>query len=112
MALTNADKQRRWRAAHAGRRQSVARIATMLMRRSHTTGRTFELKVGWYETTVDEYFLKLAALLGDALKTDKAIRQLKNALSDCLRARQAARRQQRCGRPGVEVAPTSLETNR
>jgi len=42
---------------------------------------------------VDLYFLRLAALLSDALKTDKEIRQLKSALADHLSDRQRERRE-------------------
>jgi hypothetical protein len=69
-------------------------MAAFLMRRSHATGQMFDLKVGWYETKVDAYFLALAILLGDVLKTDKAIRQLKNALADHLYDRKRKREDQ------------------
>jgi len=41
MALTNAEKQRRWRAAHTDRRRTVQRVASMLMRmtQDRTQGR-------------------------------------------------------------------------
>jgi len=91
MALTNAEKQARWRTAHADRRRTLARITTLLMRRRHAEGRTDEITVGWYTTKVDAYFFKLAFLICDALETDKEIRQLKNALAYCLDRRRAAR---------------------
>jgi hypothetical protein len=43
MPLTNAEKQARWRKRHADRRRTVARIATMLMRRQLTNKHTTEL---------------------------------------------------------------------
>jgi hypothetical protein len=95
MALTNAEKQRRWRTTHAGRRRTAARITTMLMRRSHSDGRAIGAKIGWNSVTFDAYFLKLAVLICDALKTDRAIRQLRWALSKCLDDRKMARARER-----------------
>src|SRR5215471_11332288 len=46
MALTNAEKQRRWRQHHAERRRAVARIASMLTRRSHSEGHVEEIAIG------------------------------------------------------------------
>jgi hypothetical protein len=43
MVLTNAEKQARWRAAHAERRRNVQRIATILMRRRRTNKHISEL---------------------------------------------------------------------
>jgi hypothetical protein len=95
VALTNAEKQARWRLRHADQRRRVARIATTLMRRSHSTGRAIETKVGWNAVTFDEYFYTLATLICGVLKTDKAIKQLRWALAKCLhdraRGREAAR---------------------
>jgi hypothetical protein len=93
MPLTNAEKQKRWRAAHGDRRRTVQRIATLLMRHSHPEGHTDEITVGWYTTKVDAYFFKLADLICDALGTDKEIRQLKNALAYYLDRRQSSRRE-------------------
>jgi hypothetical protein len=93
MALTNAEKQARWRKRHADRRRDVARIATMLTRRRHPEGRTDEITIGWYTTKVDAYFFKLASLICNALETDKEIRQLKNALAYYLGRRKFAGRQ-------------------
>jgi hypothetical protein len=91
MALTNAEKQRRWRAAHADRRRKVQRIATLLMR-SRVTGRVHKVAVGWYETNIDEHFFQLADATIDVLGTEKAISQLKSALWYFLAQRQSARR--------------------
>jgi hypothetical protein len=95
MALTNAEKQARWRKRHADRRRDVARIATMLMRRRHPEGRTDEITLGWYTTKVDAYFFKLAFQICHALETDKEIRQLKNALAYCLDHRKSDRRRRK-----------------
>jgi hypothetical protein len=84
MALTNAEKQARWRGRHADQRRRVPRIATLLMRRSHSTGRAVETKVGWNTVTFDGYFYTLASLICDVLKTDRAIKQLRWALAKCL----------------------------
>jgi hypothetical protein len=96
MVLTNAEKQARWRERHTERRRHVARIASLLIRRVHTTGRAIEAKVGWNEVTFDEYFYTLALLICGVLKTDRAIRQLRWALAKCLNdrwhSRDAARR--------------------
>jgi len=102
MPLTNAEKQRRWRTAHADRRRTAARITSMLMRRSHATGRTSETQYGWNTVMVDGYFYSLAGLLCDLLKTDRAINQLKWALASCVNGRKRARRERlwpaRCDR--------------
>jgi hypothetical protein len=91
MALTNAEKQRRWRQHHAEHRRAVARIATMLMRRSHKTGRIIQAKLGWNGVTFDAYFFDLAHLLADVLKTDRALKQLKWALAARVDDRKRAR---------------------
>jgi hypothetical protein len=91
MALTNAEKQRAWRQRHAERRRTVVRIATMLMRRSHKDGRTFETRFGWNAVTFDGYFHTLASRLADVLKTDRAIMQLRWALTDILTKRRQGR---------------------
>lgn len=102
MAMSNAEKQRRWRAAHADRRRDVQRIATMLTRRSHAVGRTIEAKVGWNGVTFDAYFYTLAVLLTNVLKTDRAINQLRWGLASVLNDRRSTRREAawsaRCGR--------------
>jgi hypothetical protein len=90
-ALTNAEKQKRWRERHAEDRRVVAHIAAMLMRRDHSYGQPRKAKIGWNTTTFDEYFYTLATLISDVLKTDQAIRQLKWALAQCLDDRRLAR---------------------
>lgn len=92
MALTNAEKQARWRQHHVERRRAVARIATLLMRRSHTTGRRIEAKLGWNGVTFDAYFLDLAHLLAGVLKTDRDLKQLKWALAAVVDDRKRVRR--------------------
>ena len=91
MVLTNAEKQRRWRQRHSDRRRAVARITTMLMRPSHTERSAIEAKVGWNTVTLDTYFLKLADLICNVLKTDRAIKQLRWALAIRLRDRKWGR---------------------
>ncbi len=91
MALSNAEKQARWRGRHADQRRDVARIANLLLRQSRSEGRAVETKVGWNTVTFDEYFYTLAALICTVLKTDKAIRQLRWALARCLYDRAASR---------------------
>jgi hypothetical protein len=98
MVLTNAQKQRRYRERHADARRRVARIANHLMRRSHSEGRPSEAKVGWNDVTFDRYFFVLARMLSDALKTDRAIRQLRWALAICLDHRRNDRRSERVKR--------------
>jgi hypothetical protein len=92
MALGNAERQAAWRKRHADERRAIARIANLLMRRSKTERRAIEAKLGWNTVTFDRYFYTLAIALGDVLKTDRAIRQLRWALHQCLYDRQAARR--------------------
>jgi hypothetical protein len=98
MALTNAEKQARWRERHADQRRGVARIANLLMRRSRSEGRAIEAKLGWNEVTFDEYFYTLAAVICGVLKTDKAIRQLRWALAKCLQDRRRSRERERYSR--------------
>jgi hypothetical protein len=98
VALSNAEKQARWRERHAERRQTVARIASMLTRRSHTEGSTTEAKVGWNTVTFDDYFYTLAFRLADVLKTDRAIMQLRWALHVILWKRRHARWHERTAR--------------
>jgi hypothetical protein len=95
MALSNAEHQANWRERNAERRRLVMRVATMLMRRRFAEGRTIELKLGWNTVTVDAYFLKLAPLLCDVLKTDRAIRQLRWALAKALNDRRITRGRER-----------------
>jgi hypothetical protein len=93
-ALTGAEKQKRWRDRHVEERRIAARIANLLMRRSHTMRPTRVLQLGWNcWVTIDEYHLQLATLLCAALKTDEAIRQLRVALGAKLRARKRERQQ-------------------
>jgi hypothetical protein len=75
MALTNAEKQRRWRAAHAKRRRSVARVAAMLSRNAFAERKTHPVRVGMVQIDVDQYFLKLADLISEALSPDKTVKQ-------------------------------------
>jgi hypothetical protein len=91
MALTNIEKQARWRERHADRRHAVARIATMLTRQRFSDGITHEIQLGWNTCTIDGYFVDLAKLIGAVLKTDKAIKQLRWALAKCLRDRKRVR---------------------
>jgi len=93
-ALTNAEKQKRWRERHTEDRRKVARVAAMLMRRSHTEGHTTQFQVGWNWVTADVYFLRLAVLICDVLKTDRAIKQLRWALAQRLVDRRIARETQ------------------
>ena len=91
-ALTNAEKQKRWRERHTEDRRKVARVAAMLIRRSHTEGHTTQFQVGWNWVTADVYFLRLAVLICDVLKTDRAIKQLRWALAQCLDNRRRDRK--------------------
>jgi hypothetical protein len=95
VALTNIEKQARWRERHADRRHAVARIATMLTRQRFSDGITHEVQVGWNTCTIDGYFLNLAKLICTVLKTDRAIKQLRWALAKCLRDRKAGTRSRR-----------------
>jgi hypothetical protein len=98
MALTNREKQKRWRERHSERRRNIARIAKLLMRRSHVFGKTLEVQLGWNWVTFDLYFLHLARLLCVVLKTDRAIMQLQWGLAVCLKERKQTRYSQRSAR--------------
>jgi len=93
-ALTNAEKQKRWRERHTEDRRKVAPVAATLMRRSHTEAHTTQFQVGWNWVTADVYFLRLAVLICDVLKTDRAIKQLRWALAQRLVDRRIARETQ------------------
>jgi hypothetical protein len=45
----------------------------MLVRRSHSDGGMIGAKIGWNDVSFDAYFLRLARLICDVLKTDRAI---------------------------------------
>jgi hypothetical protein len=93
MALTNAEKQRAWRARHVDRRHRVALIDSMLMWRQLASGQTFKIQLGWNWVTIDANFFYLASLICGVLETDKAINQLRWSLTKCVRDRQLARRE-------------------
>jgi hypothetical protein len=76
MALTNAEKQHRWRAAHAKRRRTAARIAGMLLHApSEGEAAPYPVKVGWNTAQIDRHAFKLAILIADLLSPDKTIKQ-------------------------------------
>jgi hypothetical protein len=95
MPMSNAEKQARWRKRHVEQRQRAARIANLLLRRSRSDGDTIEAKVGWNDVTFDKYFSRLASLISDVLKTDKAIKQLRWALHKIVQDRKMYRRDRR-----------------
>jgi hypothetical protein len=109
MALTNAEKQARWRKRHVERRRRAAKLVSLLMRRSHSTGYTIETKFGWNTVTFDKYFYTLAALICDGFKSDREIKQLRWALTRCLYDRRCDRERQRCARRDAKPRSQSPE---
>jgi hypothetical protein len=106
MPLSNAEKQARWRKRHSERRRKTAQIVAMLMRQQKTEGSADKRghlhvfggdihEFGLIRVTIDPYFLKLAALLGEVLETDQAIMQLQWALAKCRDERRRAREMER-----------------
>ena len=91
MALSNAEKQARWRARHAEQLQQASRLAALLLRRSRSDGAVIKAKVGWHDVTFDAYFARLAGALCAMLGSDRAIKQLRWALAKCLDERKHAR---------------------
>lgn len=103
MALSNAEKQARWRARHAGQRQQASRLAALLLRRSRSDGEQIKTKVGWNDVAFDRYFLRLAWVLCTILGSDRAVNSFAGRWR---RASTSAKRG-----AGTSVTPPSLSRN-